>query len=185
MPIVNLLQRVDPGDIVPSGQCPYCDGLCYLQASVQDFDFVEAEDQQPSDPKRSCVIGFDGCDVSKDLKVCYLCEREVCEACSRLVRYFEKNSYIRACMLCIDNDKTAFGLHAHANVEALFAILPREGRHNLAWEFGFGNNTRLMTPTSAQQSTSATPTASAMHQPVVVPSTAGFAPSKTTGFAGE
>jgi len=32
-PIERFWERVEAGDVVPSGQCPECGGLCYLQGT--------------------------------------------------------------------------------------------------------------------------------------------------------
>jgi hypothetical protein len=72
--IDNLEQRVDPGSVVPSGQCPECGALCYLGASVggkdgyftivgywddnqQPFmDHIEAKTPAEALEKLSCIL---------------------------------------------------------------------------------------------------------------------------------
>jgi len=44
--ILNLEQRVDPGGVVPSGECPECGVLCYpvdAEASVEEVLSVQLE----------------------------------------------------------------------------------------------------------------------------------------------
>ena len=34
--IVDLVERIDPGGVVPSGECPECDALCYPEQKERD-----------------------------------------------------------------------------------------------------------------------------------------------------
>ena len=35
-PIADLEQRLDPGGVVPAGQCPHCGALAYLKTEWQE-----------------------------------------------------------------------------------------------------------------------------------------------------
>jgi hypothetical protein len=35
MPILDIEQRIEPGNMVPSGECPHCDALCYPMQRVE------------------------------------------------------------------------------------------------------------------------------------------------------
>lgn len=41
LPIPRLEQRIDPGGVVPSGECPDCGSLCY-PAKPEDYDEAAA-----------------------------------------------------------------------------------------------------------------------------------------------
>jgi len=35
LPIVDIEQRLEPGSVVPSGECPHCRALCYPMKPVE------------------------------------------------------------------------------------------------------------------------------------------------------
>lgn len=60
--VSNLLQRVEPGGIVPSGECPQCDCLCY---PVKDRPLCD-QDGQPTLELLRKLLGHDEPPISID-----------------------------------------------------------------------------------------------------------------------
>lgn len=117
-PIENLPQRIEPGGIVPSGQCSKCRALCY--------PIVEHQRRRR---ETECETVTEYCRSNATIQVCYACGLTTCPQCSRLLLdYGYSHRYTRVCANCLGDQPERFGLEADdkEHVHALFQFIPEE-----------------------------------------------------------
>ncbi len=105
-PIMELLQRIEPGGIVPSGECSECGALCYPLVEVS----------KPRKHKRErkpvgCETCSEWCRPAAVIQTCYACGLPSCVFCSRiLLDHGYSHRYIRVCVHCLEVWPKRFGL---------------------------------------------------------------------------
>ena len=122
--INGLAERLEPGGVVPSGECPDCGALCY--------PVEKAPRRRKCRRKRrpaTCDTCSEYCQSSAAILICYACGETTCVDCSRLLLdHGYSHRYIRVCANCLEIWPERFGLTADdaPNSRFLFQFIPEQ-----------------------------------------------------------
>ncbi len=121
--IDNLFERLEPGGVVPSGECPDCGALCFPVETVQ-----QGQRRRRKQRLADCDTGSEYCGSSV-VQSCYACGEATCVDCSRLLldRGYSRR-YIRVCVNCLEIWPERFGLLTSdlPNIHSLFQFIPEK-----------------------------------------------------------
>lgn len=121
--IDSFLERLEPGGVVPSGECPDCGALCYPVETVQ-----EHRKRQRARKLAECDTCSEYCG-SAVVQPCYACGEATCMDCSRLLLdHGYSHRYIRVCANCLEIWPERFGFTAGdvPNIHFLFQFIPEK-----------------------------------------------------------